>query len=339
MYWQSNKDLAIRNLNLMRCPICNNIGKAVQGLSKDYILIKLIDYYAQIISTDLNISNYHLLRCQKCGLEYCSPMLPGGEAFYQWITSQDGYYPTTRWEWFVTIDRIKNSQPSTDISILEIGCGSGSFLELAKKISSGDVVGLDTTLSSVENCLEKGLIVYCESVEVFLRSTNKRQYSFDYVVAFHCLEHVSEPKDLVVSMLKLLKSDGKIYLSTPYSPMSFEGIWFDPLNYPPHHLTRWNERAYEVLAQQLDLHVNFIMPTASDILFRMLYALHLAWKGPSAPFSPKRVLLAALVNPLEAAKEFVRQSKRMKVGGKVAADVILVELSRKSNGMLGVGQK
>jgi 2-polyprenyl-3-methyl-5-hydroxy-6-metoxy-1,4-benzoquinol methylase len=292
-------------------------------------LNELSDYYDQRIDEDLNVSDYHLLQCRQCGLEYGSPMQPGSDLYYQWITGKPGYYPSDRWEWGAAIDRIKTSQSGTNIDILEIGCGSGRFLELARSVNSGRVVGLDTTTTSVDYCQNKGLEVYCESVESFLHRTSSQPSGFDFVVAFHCLEHVSNPKEFVASMAILLKPSGRLYLSTPYSPMSFEGIWFDPQNNPPHHLTRWNCRAYKELARQLNLKISFFMPPASSTLNRTLYALNLAWHGPSALVSRKKMFLSALAHPFDTLGEYIRQMNREKVDGETAADVVLVELTRR----------
>jgi SAM-dependent methyltransferase len=180
----------------------------------------------------------------------------------------------------------------------------------------------------VHHCRSKGLTAYCESIESFLHSVDDHAAGFDVAAAFHCLEHVSDPKEFVASMVRVLKPGGKIYLSTPYSPMSFEGIWLDPLNNPPHHLTRWNFRAYKELARQLNLQINFFMPRASGILHRTLYALNLAWYGPFALASRKKMFLSVLAHPFDTLDEYMRQRSREKVDGKTVADVILVELSR-----------
>lgn len=311
------------------CRVCNSDSWIVRELKAPYILSSLEKYYGNKPPDNLGISDYQILQCEKCSLEWASPSQPGSDSFYQWITGKAGYYPSERWEWGRAIDRIKASRPSPNIDILEVGCGSGRFLERARSVFSGRVVGLDTTKTSVNCCRSKGLDVYCKTIESFLCDGNEQTPRFDVAAAFHCLEHVSNPKEFVASMVQLLKPGGKLYLSTPYSPMSFEGSWFDPLNHPPHHLTRWNCRAYEELARQLDLQINFIMPRASSILDRTLYALNLAWHGPSALASRKKMFLSVFAQPFDTLGEYMRQMNREKVDGKTAADVILVELSRR----------
>ncbi len=319
------------------CRVCGSDSKFVRKLTARFILDSLEKYYGKKVPADIAVKNYIMLQCTRCSLEWGHPSQPGSNLFYEWITKQSRYYPAERWEWSAALDRIRALRPDTDMDILEIGCGSGRFLELARASTAGMVVGLDTTLSSVNHCRSKGLTVYCENIESFRRNRKDNTSMFDYAAAFHCLEHVTDPKDFIASIVQMLKPGGKLFISTPYSPMSFEGGWFDPLNNPPHHLTRWNYRAYEELARQLGLQINFIMPRAASILDRTLYALNLAWNGPSSLASRKKLFLMASAHPFVAVKEIVRQTKREKINGKVAADVVLVELSRNDCSILGTG--
>lgn len=311
----------------MLCPLCNNAGNQIRRLSKDFIKDELCAYYNEDTSINLSGIDYQLLKCQNCDLEYCVPIQSGGDEFYKWITKHPSYYPDDRWEWHTFIEQFGRTVFSSK-DVLEIGCGSGKFLELLRQIPSFNTIGIDTAVTSVEECQRKGLEVYCNSIEQFSQKREHRS-RYDYIVSFHCLEHVGDPKGFVRTMLLLLKPGGEIFLSTPYSPMSFEGIWFDPLNNPPHHLTRWNYRAYNELASQLDLRINFIMPKASGVLDRTLYALNLSWHGPATLVSRKKMLLSALAHPCDTAGEYMRQMRREKIEGETAADVVLVELSRR----------
>jgi len=308
-----------------RCPICNAENNLKKKLKANFLKQQLEIYYGEKILEELDICDYEILRCSNCSLEFASPMLAGSESFYQWVTNHSGYYPDYRWEWGCVLEKIK-SHNSESINLLEVGCGSGKFLDAARQIYNLRAVGIDTTITSVEECRRRELEAYCESLDSFITNTNYEK--FDLVVAFHCLEHVSEPKKLIESMLSVLKPSGSIFVSTPYSPMSFETLWFDPLNHPPHHITRWNVSSYNELARQLNLKINLIMPQSLNVIDRVLYTLNYAWHGPAQLVSRSNIKIAALRHPLIAISEFIRQSRREKVNNQVAADVVLVELSR-----------
>jgi 2-polyprenyl-3-methyl-5-hydroxy-6-metoxy-1,4-benzoquinol methylase len=310
------------------CPVCDSKTLIVRELNYPFLLSELEKYYSEKIDIDLSLVNYKVRRCESCSLEFASPMQGGSSEFYTWITNHKGYYPDIRWEWQEVISLIKH-QSVASANLLEVGCGSGKFLELSQK-NGIKAVGLDTTLTSVQQCKDKGLEVYPSTLEEFISSSDGNQHKFDYVVSFHCLEHVDDPKSLVKAMCSLLKPTGSIFLSTPYSPMSFETSWFDPLNYPPHHMTRWNTKSYGELAKQVGLKAEFIMPRASKLIDRVLSTLNYAWNSPANLVGRRAILLAALSKPHLTLIEIFRQLNREKLNNEVAADVVLVELTAKN---------
>jgi 2-polyprenyl-3-methyl-5-hydroxy-6-metoxy-1,4-benzoquinol methylase len=314
------------NKDLETCPICNSKSLLVKHLNSNFIQKEIEAYYNKKINGCFTLSSYDVRRCSSCSLEFASPLQAGDNNFYKWITSHSGYYPDYRWEWGILLDELKKLSLNS-ASLLEIGCGAGKFLELAQQIPNLKAVGLDTTISSVEQCRSKNLEVYCDFLESFLSSSDSEHEKFDFVVAFHCLEHVNDPKQLIQSMLAATKPKGSIFISTPYSPMSFETSWFDPLNYPPHHMTRWNAQAYRELANQLGLKINFFMPSAGRAIDRTLCTLNYAWNGPAHVLPWRKMQLSALKRPVDTFLEWLRQQRREKVNEQVAADVVLVELT------------
>jgi SAM-dependent methyltransferase len=201
-------------------------------------------------------------------------------------------------------------------------------MQLVQATPSIQIVGLDTTPESVAQCREKNLEVYCETLESFQHSSSAKL--FDHVVAFHCLEHVSDPKGLVRSMLKLVKPGGSVLISTPYSPMSFESDWFDVMNYPPHHMTRWNQNAYDALAEQLGCTATYAMPMAPPPMQRATNTFRLATFGRyrAASASKLKLLMTIALHPLRFAQVLWHQLTRSRFQNRPAADVILVSLTR-----------
>lgn len=298
----------------------------MRQLSSEFISSRLSKYYDENIYNKFSVDNYNSIQCERCDLVYSSPMHPGDDRFYDWITKHTSYYPEERWEWKEVISRIKISSNIRKMHLLEIGCGYGEFLISLQKYDNIKAIGIDTTGSSIKECRLKGVDAYCATIESLLNKNNYLKY--DCITSFHCLEHVSDPKKFVKNMLSLLEPNGKIYLSTPYSPMSFESTWYDPLNYPPHHLTRWNIKAYEELASQLGLGVNFYMPKAGNVLQRTMYTLNLKYYGPAHMKKIYSLYATFLLKPNVFIRELYNQSKRDKINRRTAADVVLVEMYR-----------
>jgi 2-polyprenyl-3-methyl-5-hydroxy-6-metoxy-1,4-benzoquinol methylase len=83
-------------------------------------------------------------------------------------------------------------------SLLEVGCGSGRYLDLMRALGWKRVVGVDFSAKAVEQAKDTlGLEVYCGE----LRDVVLEPESFDAVSLSHTLEHVPDPIDFLLIML------------------------------------------------------------------------------------------------------------------------------------------
>lgn len=307
-----------------RCPICQTEGNPGLKLSDKFLRQHYDKNYPSPIPRQLDLGNYTMYSCPNCLLEWADPMLPGSDAYYTWLTQHSDYYPRDRWEWQQVFQLLK---PKREISLLEIGCGTGQFLSLCSDRNI-TATGLDLTASSVKTAKKQGLDAHCISLEKFATKTSKK---YDYVVAFHLLEHVSDPIDIVRQMRTILNPQGKIYLSTPYTtrhPLQ----WFDYLNYPPHHMTRWNQTAYSALAQKLNLKPKFYMPTPTkrSPLTRIINQLKLiAFEPRKMTTSTQRdLVIFMLFHPKTVFLEISAELRREKIINQKVDYVVLVELAQ-----------
>jgi len=108
-----------------------------------------------------------------------------------------------------------------------------------------------------------------------------------------------------------------------------EGAWFDVLNHPPHHLTRWNLAAFRKLAAIVGVDMRYFAP-APQVFRQALQAFRLRKYGPHV----KGSRWAVLGNLFEQAPQFMalwwrlmQRSRRHVLSG---ADSILIEFSRKT---------
>ena len=307
------------------CPVCKSQAVEQRLISKEHIEESLKTYYNETIP-DLQIQAYHQYRCPECTLEFFHPMQPGSDQFYEFISHQPGYYPGDRWEWQETLAR---GVASGKEKLLEIGCGNGDFLRKAKKLGFVDALGIDNSASAISVCKARGLNAWCGTIETYLSANPEMQQAYDLVTSYHCLEHVPDPVEFLVQAMQLIKPSGSIFISTPYSPMSFESNWYDPLNHPPHHLTRWNKKAYEALAARLELSIKFYSPGTASTWNRAATAFNIGRSGKFGPVSKKRTLLNLLQHGPAFLKEYKVQKRRDKLEGYAAPDLILVELKAK----------
>ena len=93
--------------------------------------------------------------------------------------------------------------------VLDIGCGNGTWLELARG-AGWQIAGVEPDPISRQQALDHGIEVR-ESVAAWLNDP----LGFDYVTMSHVIEHVHDPLALLRDAYKLLNPGGGIYIDTP----------------------------------------------------------------------------------------------------------------------------
>lgn len=121
-------------------------------------------------------------------------------------------------------------------NVLDIGCGRGEFLELAKELGIG-AKGIDIDDTMVDYCLSKGLNVEKNEAIPYLEKLEDR--SLDGIFIDQVVEHL-EP-DYLVNLLQLcfqkLKYGYYIFVETvnPLSLVSFTNFYIDMTHKKPIH--------------------------------------------------------------------------------------------------------
>jgi SAM-dependent methyltransferase len=311
----------------MSSPLSRLPPQRIRDLTREFLLAQLADYFhapppGEIIETD-----YSLWRCTETGLEFCDPPLPGNIAFYEWAGGFASYYPAFRWE-YGEVARILKSQSiaAPDFKVLDVGCGKGDFLHALDFLAAQKKFAIDLNEPAIRACREQGFNAFCGTVESAIAAGFIKPGGFPVVTSFHCLEHVSRPVEFVRELLRATAPGGRLLLSTPYSPMSFERDWFDVLNHPPHHMTRWNLAACRKLAEILGVKMRHFAPRTRPMK-QALQTFRLKTHGPNVNV-PRLVLLKDLL--FRAPKFFDgwrRLSKRSRSHENGGADLILIELT------------
>jgi 2-polyprenyl-3-methyl-5-hydroxy-6-metoxy-1,4-benzoquinol methylase len=97
-----------------------------------------------------------------------------------------------------------------DGKLLDVGFGSGQFLNLAKRIG-WQVSGADPDPAAVNSALKVGLEVRQGGIEAFADATGQ----FDVITLNHVIEHVHDPIETLKQAFLLLKPGGVVFLETP----------------------------------------------------------------------------------------------------------------------------
>jgi len=115
--------------------------------------------------------------------------------------------------------------------LVDIGCGNGWFLEVAKKYFS--VTGVEPN-NSLLHFTSKKL-----KINVYKKIDSLKKSEFDVITLFDVIEHVNKPMEYLERISKKLKKGGIILIYTP-NRVSF-GFYYMKENQnlviPPYHIT------------------------------------------------------------------------------------------------------
>lgn len=314
------------------CPICCSKANFLENYSRQ----KIIDSLHQLITDDgiddCEFGDYKIFQCPNCRVQFSNPMIEPSASFYAWVTKSVSNYPKTRWEWLECIHQLaifKKELSLNSISLLDIGCGSGSFMCMLKSIPGCNSTGIDINQNAVEICKSNGLTAICGSFEDAL---SQQSNLYNAITLWHVVEHVADPVGLLTQAKELLTDNGSIYFSVPLSPLSYETSWPDPLNGPPHHLTRWQVSSIQALARRLDMSLQLAMPPADSFGLRLLRTLVLQSASPYAGLTrfqkSIRLLLFLGLHPWSPFIDCYKQLRRPKLNGHTLPDIALACLKR-----------
>jgi 2-polyprenyl-3-methyl-5-hydroxy-6-metoxy-1,4-benzoquinol methylase len=192
-----------------------------------------------------------LVREEQTGVLKFHGCRPGEGSFYDSLATWDQYYIEDKWEFDQAV-RLILDRDREQTRILDVGCGSGAFLECCQVAGFQNLFGLEFNETAIRVCLKKGLKVIDERIETLAASDKK----FDVITAFQVLEHVDDPLSFFQSASKMLSPGGRIIFSTPNADSFLKRFQWNLLDLPPHHASRWDTRAYQTISGLVGLNVD-----------------------------------------------------------------------------------
>lgn len=184
-----------------------------------------------------------LFECDGCGAQFFDPAAAGDGDFYRELGESPRYYSSWKWEFDWVKERLAPGG-----AVLDVGCGDGEFLAgIANTVDRA--VGLELSSEASARARARGLEILegdlAGRAEEFARN-------FDVVCAFHVLEHLPDPAGFLNLLRRCLRPGGSIYVSVPNRIRSGRAS-FEPLDCPPHHLTRWSPASLVTLVRRTGL--------------------------------------------------------------------------------------
>lgn len=192
------------------CLLCNSVSiQPLQGYEKDY-----------------------LVKCRDCGFVFCQRIPTSDE-----LNTHYNKYVRGNSLSEITIKRyeelLEKFEPYRETNnIIDVGCGDGFFLQVAKQ-RGWNVYGTEFTDKAVEVCSAKGISM----IKGPLNPANYSKDFFDIVTSFEVIEHINNPIDEILKFKTILRHGGIAYVTTPnFNSVSrdlLKGKW-SIIEYPEH---------------------------------------------------------------------------------------------------------
>lgn len=246
-------------------------------------------------------SHIAILECDVCGLVFLDSNKHITSDFYansgmhgHAQVSIERWLDDAWWDDLRRFNKIKALLPNK--RLLDFGCGAGGFLWLAKDVAS-EAVGVE---------LENRVREYWSGKIDIIPGVDDLDDKYDLITAFHVVEHLLDPRAILLKLSNILKPNGRLIIEVPNSNDALLSLYncdaFQRFTYWSQHLFLFNSSTLELIARQAGFKVVVIQHYQ-----RYPLSNHLHWLSHGKPgghqcwsFIDTDELSAAYANSLAA---------------------------------------
>lgn len=210
-----------------------------------------------------SVGPYDVHPCPRCGLQFAWPLREpesgwySGSADYGQLLGVDaaaqlGSAYAGRMRGVPPIERLGPNhlaflgRTRMRGELLDVGCGEGTFLAVAAQLS--DVAGIELDPAAAEaaqSALGEGRV---RRLSIWELANHDAPGSYDVITLFEVLEHLEDPVAALGICRTLLRPGGRLVVSVPNRLR--RNADSDPIDWPPHHLTRWTSTAIQLAMER-----------------------------------------------------------------------------------------
>ncbi|MEN8249084.1 MAG: class I SAM-dependent methyltransferase [Bacteroidota bacterium] len=245
-------------VQLDQCPVCNS--KEITNIltAKDYL----------VSGKEFNINS-----CSKCGLRFTNPR-PNDKELGSYYDSEEyishanestslvnSLYKIARSFTLGSKRRLVNNY-AINKQILDVGCGTGHFLEQCKN-HNWQVSGIEP------NDLARNQANQLLNGNVYQDISEINNGEFEVITLWHVLEHLPDLNDTITQLKKRLQKKGTLIIAVPnyeaYEEKVFNEYWaaYDV----PRHLYHFNQNSLKHLFEKHGLKVVETLPMWLDSFY------------------------------------------------------------------------
>lgn len=272
---------------IIKCPLCNEYAKLVYDKYPGYQEGSVFELYhcASCDTTftmprkdvneiyELIYKNGENVRWYNRYWRYADVVKRKNKPFDYLVESEVAYWAVKE-----SLRQIATKRGNSPL-ILEFGCGLG-YLTYSLNKEGYNIKGLDISHEAIDYAIRNyGDFYVCAELNMY-SATHEREY--DVIIMTEVIEHLNDVNSIMKYLKGLLKSNGKIILTTPnksFYPKTM--LWATDL--PPVHCWWLSEDSISHIAVQLDMAVTFLN-------FKQYYSKHVVWEDCrriNIPFTPQ----------------------------------------------------
>ncbi len=165
-----------------------------------------------------------LVVCNKCGLQQLNPRMTNKQLeefyaskYYDIYSMDKKKLYNRRWVRGKKkvakgiLDALDSKRSLNGLRLLDIGCGHGFLLELARSRSC-HVFGVEASLKNAQELNKIGFDVFEGSFQEYVKSNHNR---FDVITLSHILEHVNTLQEFLLDVRSCLEPEGLLCVAVP----------------------------------------------------------------------------------------------------------------------------
>lgn len=243
------------------CPVCNSANISIRNEIKDYAV---------------SGKSFPICQCADCTFLFTQdiPSKSDISLYYQsdsYISHSDSkkgivnklYHIVRNYTIRQKVSLIKGKSSSKNGKLLDVGCGTGSFLDAMKK-EGWDAIGMEPDEKARNFAKSKGLQIYdadyMEQLDV---------NAFDIVTLWHVLEHIHDLQSNLERFRNAITNDGKLIVAVP-NHLSFDAKYYGKYwaAYDvPRHLYHFSPKSLEILMARFSFELVEVRPMWFDSFY------------------------------------------------------------------------
>lgn len=245
---------------LNNCLVCNSTNFSQIMVCKDHTVSR---------------ETYSIVQCDSCGFRFTNPR-PNANELGKYYKSEDYVSHSNTTKGFInsTYQSVRKytllkklqliSKYFKTGKILDIGCGTGEFLNICKN-AKWNAIGIEPSLDARKMAIENYGLDVREEAEI----KNLESESFDIITMWHVLEHVPNLNERIEDLKRLIKPNGIIIIAVPncesLDAKIYKEHWaaYDV----PRHLYHFTPKDIESIFKNHDMEMFKILPMVFDSFY------------------------------------------------------------------------